>query len=104
VLNAYQRSEDPQAALRADRLVRRMEQLFEAGEIDVPPDTYHYTILCGTWARSGDKFAAERVLQILVHMVERSSMFKIFSILIASFVVLLQLCLFFFLQRPGFQT
>jgi hypothetical protein len=30
-----------------------------------------YTILCGAWARSGQKIAPQRCLQILAHMVER---------------------------------
>jgi hypothetical protein len=79
VLSAYQRSEDPEAAQRADDIVRRMEELYETGEIDAPPDTYHYTILCGTWARSGNKYSVDRVLQILVHMVERGSASLVFA-------------------------
>lgn len=59
-----------------------MEELYERGEIDAPPDTYHYTILCGTWARSGQKYAADRVLQILVHMVERARKYIIILSLI----------------------
>lgn len=72
MLSAYQRSDDPDAAQRVDGIVRRMEELYESGKIDSPPDTYHYTMLCGTWARSGHKYAADRVLQILVHMGERA--------------------------------
>jgi hypothetical protein len=68
-----QRSNDTDAAQRADALVFEMEELFAAGELEAPPDTYHYTILCGTWAKSGQPIAAERALQILVHMVERAS-------------------------------
>lgn len=52
-----------------------MEELYNRGEIDDPPDTYHYTILCGAYARSGRKDAASRVLQILSHMIELSSKF-----------------------------
>jgi hypothetical protein len=81
-----------------------MEELFEAGEIDTPPDTYHYTILLGTWARSGKKFAAERALQILVHMVERTSTFKTFShqhLLVRRFLTIVSP---FLPQRPEFQT
>ena len=40
VLSAYQKSSDPSAAQRADKLVRRMEELYESGKIDVPPDVY----------------------------------------------------------------
>lgn len=40
VLSAYQKSDDPDAAHRADEIVRRMEQLYECGEMDTPPDTY----------------------------------------------------------------
>lgn len=71
VLSAFQKSKDPEAALRAEAILRRMEEMYECGETDNPPDTYHYTILCGTWARSGNSTAASRVLQILSHMKER---------------------------------
>lgn len=76
VLSAYLKSKDPEAAQRADNIVRRMESSYERGEIDTSPDTYHYTILCGTWARSGHRVSADRVLQILVHMVERGSTYS----------------------------
>jgi hypothetical protein len=73
VLTAFQRSNDADAAQRADALVLEMEELFAAGELQAPPDTYHYTILCGTWAKSGQSIAPERALQILVKMMERAS-------------------------------
>jgi pentatricopeptide repeat protein len=97
VLMAYQRasSSNPQAAIRADGLVRYMEELYVARTIPAPPDVYHYTILCGTWAKSSslhyysnsktststlvkgrraaykNNRASERCVQILVHMMKR---------------------------------
>jgi len=40
VLSSYQKLPDASAAQRADDLVRRMEELYESGEIDTPPDVY----------------------------------------------------------------
>jgi pentatricopeptide repeat protein len=96
VLMAYQRSSstNPQAAIRADGLVRYMEELYVARTIPAPPDVYHYTILCGTWAKSSslhyysnsktssslvkgrrsaykNNRASERCVQILAHMMKR---------------------------------
>lgn len=75
-MTAYQRSRDSDAAQRADALVFQMEELFEMGMLEDPPDTYHYTILCGTWAKSGQRMAAKRALQILNHMADRASKFQ----------------------------
>jgi pentatricopeptide repeat protein len=73
VLTAYQRDATVAAADAADTLVQEMEELYEAGIIDSPPDVYHYTILTGVWAKSeqGQK-AADRSLEILAHMMERN--------------------------------
>ena len=70
VLTCYQRS--PRAlAVRADALVRRMEELHRSGILDAPPDVYHLTILCGIWAQSLHPTAPDRCMEILVHMQER---------------------------------
>ena len=71
VLNALQRSNSPSATQRADNLVRKMEELFEAGESQTCPDVFHYTILASIWARSGLDNAPDRCLQILIHMYSR---------------------------------
>ena len=73
VLTVYMRSGDPDAASRADALVRRMEDLYEQGKLASPPDQYHYTTLFNTYARSPDRVqAAHRVLELLVHMWDTS--------------------------------
>jgi pentatricopeptide repeat protein len=71
VLSAYQRSSQPDAE-RSDALVRRMEEMYENAELESPPDVYHMTILCSTWAKSQHPRAADRCLEILRHMEERS--------------------------------
>lgn len=72
MLSVYMRSGSPDAAQRAEEVVRRMEDLYERNELAAPPDTYHYTILINTYARSAENpaQAARRVLEILVYMVE----------------------------------
>jgi len=68
------RSGDPNAAQRAEEVVRRMEDLYERKELAAPPDAYHYTILINTYARSPNPAStARRVLEILVHMVDRAN-------------------------------
>jgi len=53
LLHVYQKSPaDRGAAHRADSIVRTMEEMYLNGEIASPPDVYHYTIVCGCWARS----------------------------------------------------
>ena len=57
---------------RADRIVRMMEEYHKKGIVDYAPDVYHYTILCGVWAKSRLPFASDRCVQIIGHMMERS--------------------------------
>lgn len=72
VLTAYQRVATVAAAEAADQLVREMEELYESGVIDSPPDVYHYTILAGVWAKSEQGMVgANRAVQILAHMMDR---------------------------------
>jgi pentatricopeptide repeat protein len=71
VLSAYQRDSQPDAE-RSDALVRQMEEMYEIGELDSPPDVYHMTILCGTWAKSQHPRAADRCLELLSYMEEKS--------------------------------
>ena len=71
VLNAYQRSSDPNAAQRADEIVREMEKLYDAGSSQTSPDVFHYTIVCNAWANSGSRLAPDRCLQIMGHMFAR---------------------------------
>eukprot|EP00977_Amphora_coffeiformis_P001907 scaffold362_cov176-Amphora_coffeaeformis.AAC.33 len=72
VLTAYQRVATVESALAADKLVAEMEKLYEAGEIQSPPDVYHYTILAGVWAKSEQgRRGADRSVEILTHMMER---------------------------------
>lgn len=72
VLTAYQRGATVAAASSADRLVAEMEELYEKGIISCSPDVYHFTILCGIWAKSEQgKTGADRSMEILAHMMER---------------------------------
>lgn len=67
----FQRTAGPLAPVRAAAIVRQMEELYEKGELESPPDVYHYTILCGVWARSRHPQAPDQCLQILTYMMER---------------------------------
>lgn len=72
MLSVYMRSGESNAAQRADQLVHQMEEQYDQGKITISPDTYHYTILANTYARSRqNNMAAKRVLEILVHMMNR---------------------------------
>ena len=57
----------------AGRIIEEMEQKYELGEIDDPPDPYHYTIQISTWSRSSRKESPAKVLDILSRMMQRSS-------------------------------
>ena len=40
VLSTYQKSSEAGAAQRADEILQKMEELYENGEIESPPDVY----------------------------------------------------------------
>jgi len=72
VLTTFQRCSNLTSVTeRADQIVRQMEELYQKGLIEDHPDVYHYTILCGVWAKSRIPGAADRCVQILSHMMER---------------------------------
>ena len=77
LLGLYQRTSHQDAAPRADRLVRAMEQLYEDGKVNFTLDVVHYTILCSTWAKHPSYFTGIdsilRITQIIQHMKERTA-------------------------------
>jgi hypothetical protein len=54
VMKAYWKSDQPDAALRVEEIVRRMKQAYEAGNAGAKPDAHAMTVLLQTWAKSMD--------------------------------------------------
>jgi len=68
VLNALSKSNDKDAPYRAEALLKRMQQEYEAGNEDVKPNTISFSSLLNIWAKSDWDFAAERAEAILTRM------------------------------------
>jgi len=72
VINAYAKSNDPDAPLRAEALLGEMYDAFEAGNLAVKPDAVTFSSVINCWARSKRIGAAERAESILNRMDELS--------------------------------
>lgn len=66
VLRLWIESQERDAPFRAQELVSRMEELDNAGILNVTTRTYN--LLCESWVRSSDPSAANKVADILFHM------------------------------------
>ena len=58
------------AAKRAEAILERMQELYEAGNVDVKPNTICFSTVISAWARSRDPGAAKRAEAILERMQE----------------------------------
>jgi hypothetical protein len=67
VIDAYAKSRLDDAAERAEQILRRMEDLYEAGE-DVKPNTRSFNSVINAWAKSGRSDAAEKAQDLLDFM------------------------------------
>ena len=65
-----QRVEIQAAAKRAEAILERMQELYEAGNVDIKPDTISFSTVISAWAKSGDPAAAKRAEAILERMQE----------------------------------
>jgi polyhydroxyalkanoate synthesis regulator phasin len=69
VIDAYAKSRLDDAAERAEQVLRRMEDLYEAGE-DVKPNTRSFNSVMNAWAKSGKGDAAEKAQDLLDFMTQ----------------------------------
>lgn len=68
-INAYAKSDDADAAQRADDLFRRMEGIYwTTGLAEIKPNAYNYNSLISAWANCGQEGAAERAEEVLERM------------------------------------
>lgn len=68
VINAHSKSHSMDKAVRAEALVNRMEELYQAGNLDVKPDVWTYQSLLSTWSTSKVHGAPQRCEEILEMM------------------------------------
>ena len=68
VLNALTKSKDRDAPLRAEALLNRMQEEYEAGNRNVRPNSISFSCLLNCWARSSQEGAAEHAEAILTRM------------------------------------
>ena len=68
VINAHSKSRSMDKAVRAEALVNRMEELYQAGNLDVKPDVWTYQSLLSTWSTSRVYGAPQRCEEILEMM------------------------------------
>eukprot|EP00814_Leptocylindrus_danicus_P015987 CAMPEP_0116026082 /NCGR_PEP_ID=MMETSP0321-20121206/13575_1 /TAXON_ID=163516 /ORGANISM="Leptocylindrus danicus var. danicus, Strain B650" /LENGTH=651 /DNA_ID=CAMNT_0003498685 /DNA_START=121 /DNA_END=2074 /DNA_ORIENTATION=- len=71
VIDAWAKSckYEPDAAERAEALLRRMEEMYASGNKSVKPDTVSYTTVIDAWSKSGNKaVAGERADALLKSM------------------------------------
>lgn len=65
LVNTLARSRDPDAALKAEAILHKMEKLCEEGDEGCCPDEYIVNKCINAWARSADPNAPERALALL---------------------------------------
>ena len=70
VISAWAKSGERGAAQRAESILKRMQELHEAGNPDVKPNTISFNSVISAWANSGERGAAERAEAILKRMQE----------------------------------
>ena len=70
VIKAWANSGDPAAAKRAEAILERMHELYQAGNVDVKPNAICFNTVISAWANSGDPAAAKRAEAILERMQE----------------------------------
>ena len=66
VMKAWSKSDDPNAAYRADAILRRMHELTECGIESVAPDRVAYAVVLSCWAKVAGKARKEETLQACV--------------------------------------
>mmetsp|Transcript_5157 Transcript_5157/g.11220 ORF Transcript_5157/g.11220 Transcript_5157/m.11220 type:complete len:898 (+) Transcript_5157:93-2786(+) len=67
-IDAWSRSGERGAALKAERLLKEMNVLSEDGHLDCKPDRLTYNAVIHAWAMSGEQDAGEKSEQLLYQM------------------------------------
>jgi hypothetical protein len=68
VINAWARSREQIAPVRAEQILEWMEKLHLNGNLDIQPDKYTFNTVIHAWAKSGGKGAAEKAQHLLDSM------------------------------------
>ena len=68
VINAWARSREQIAPMRAEQILEWMDKLYKNGNLDVQPDKYTFNTVIHAWAKLGGKEAAEKAQQLLDNM------------------------------------
>lgn len=64
-INAFAKSNEPDAPIQAEALLKGMKMSYEAGDMDVKPNVVNYNSVINAWGRCKSAGAAERALYIL---------------------------------------
>jgi pentatricopeptide repeat domain (PPR motif) len=64
-INAFAKSNEPDAPIQAEALLKGMKRSYEAGDMDVRPNVVNYNSVMNAWGRCKSAGAAERALHIL---------------------------------------
>jgi hypothetical protein len=70
VINAWARSREQLAPVRAEQILEWMDTLYHNGNLDVQPDKYTFNTVIHAWAKQGGRDAAEKA-QHLLHCMHR---------------------------------
>jgi hypothetical protein len=68
ILGAWSRSSDPQAASKAETVLKRMHELYDTGILDERPNGISYTTCLCCWVASRSKDRSNRVEALLDRM------------------------------------
>jgi hypothetical protein len=69
VINAWAKSGGKGAADEAEKLLAKMQELDEHGDLDVKPNVVTYGAVIDSYAKSGEKGAAARADKLLARMI-----------------------------------
>lgn len=68
VINAWARSREQIAPMRAEQILEWMDKLHRNGNLDIQPDKYTFNTVIHAWAKLGGKEAAEKAQSLLDSM------------------------------------
>ena len=68
VINAWARSREQIAPMRAEQILEWMDKLHRNGNLDIQPDKYTFNTVIHAWAKLGGKEAAEKAQTLLDSM------------------------------------
>ncbi len=68
MLDAISKSDEKDAAARAEDILNKMQKMYEDGFDEVQPDTFSFASVLNAYANSNQPGAAEKAEEILRHM------------------------------------